>query len=115
MLGFRVWDLLDKRFIDCPYQIMNNKGELGMMDRTTFVPEPKRFTPMQSTGIKDCCNNMIFEGDVLVEGHNYVLVNNIIDFLMYLGTFDDVFEKGKLIMPIIGNIYSNPELLEELK
>ena len=84
---------------------------------------------MQSTGIFDKNGQEIFEGDILTDGHTLGVLRNHQTLGFYMADekgkenfFSDTvdtegFEEAKEFMEnsieIIGNIYENPELLEE--
>lgn len=73
---------------------------------------------MQCTGLKDKNGKLIYEGDIcitddgetaIIEWNNYnAIFGVIIEGGLY--TFDNFFESD---LEIIGNIYENPELLED--
>lgn len=84
---------------------------------------------MQSTGLKDKNGKEIFEGDIITDGHTLGVLRNhqTLGFYMvdekgkenFLSDTVDTegFEEAKEFMKnsikIIGNIYENPELLED--
>lgn len=84
---------------------------------------------MQSTGLFDKNNKEIFEGDIITDGHTLGVLKNhqTLGFYMvdekgkesFLSDTVDTegFEEAKEFMEnsieIIGNIYENPELLED--
>jgi len=121
MLGFRVWDNVDKKFTNCSYEVMNFKGEVGMMDRTTFVKNCDRFIPLQSTGLFDCDGKEIFEGDIVEKlAHRQqfswvTVVNNVTEFFnkYYIYEIDEAPDSR--YFKVLGNIYENPEFLESAK
>lgn len=119
MLGFRVWDSEEKRFVNLDYQVMNRNGDLGLMDRDCdFQREEKRYIPMQSTGVKDWQDKPIYEGDMLfIHYHEksltneYYLVNTAREFLLFYGA--RMLSIYKIAND--GNVYECPSLLEKLK
>ena len=75
---------------------------------------------MQSTGLKDKNGNEIFEGDIL--GTKDGLLNGVVEYRSNLGMWTNSlisynnFERLCNVAgnrEIIGNIYENPELLED--
>ena len=84
---------------------------------------------MQSTGLKDKNGKEIFEGDIITDGYTLGVLRNhqTLGFYMvdekgkenFLSDTVDTegFEEAKEFMKnsikIIGNIYENPELLED--
>lgn len=93
---------------------------------------PDKYVLMQSTGLKDKNDVEIFEGDVVLfsvsDGFNHLdhekavvqasgchsgLICKLVDLdLEYRIYYDPVFHTD---YEVIGNIYENPELLEEVK
>jgi uncharacterized phage protein (TIGR01671 family) len=135
---FRVWDkdnkymeYTDKNLVVC----FSDEGA-DAVDHTTFslsCTSMENFELMQSTGLKDITGDEIYEGDIVK-----VLVHDIEPKIMkdkmYIGvvaynqgTFDIKISKDTYlgIIPemymldidcvfrILGNIYENPELLED--
>ena len=122
MLGFRVWDSEEKRFLSTIEErrkiTIFDDGMLSIYSHEPLSEEDlSRYIPMQSTGIKDCNDILIYEGDILLDGDTYYLVEDVIGFLTqieYLGDNSEMHD-FKFIRPIIGNKFLNPELLERLK
>ncbi|MGM0221574.1 hypothetical protein IGL62_001401 [Enterococcus sp. AZ137] len=93
---------------------------------------PDKYVLMQSTGLKDKNDVEIFEGDIVLfsvsDGFNHLdhekavvqasgchsgLICKLVDLdLEYRIYYDPVFHTD---YEVIGNIYENPELLEEVK
>lgn len=117
MLGFRVWDSEEKRFINSDSFVMSDIGMLAKLVSPGGVYCEPRYIPMQSTGLKDWQDKPIFEGDMLfiyIDSpvcNHYYLVQSTKDFLLMLGLIGQRINK----ISNDGNIYSNPELLERLK
>lgn len=133
---FRVWNKKTKSFIDdCDIvlDLISSKiyaGDIGLMDSVIDVTE--QIILMQSTGLKDKNDVEIFEGDILrfVEVTNEGLFEYVTDvkwedcsFVIksggkYYDTFlaawsgdpDNTYPLFE--MEVIGNIWENPELLE---
>ena len=113
-IKFRAWD---------------KKGQIGMIDnpKLDVVLENKRYVVIQFTGLKDKNGKEIYEGDVLRFLFTDLEVDKIDENYIKARV---VFEEGRFFMKdncdskyyfdeenceVIGNIYKNPELLEEKK
>lgn len=126
-IKFRVWEE------DCNF--MNDCVQIVIMDdeRTFEVTEgfgwkmvPEKHV-MQFTGLHDKNGKWIYEGDIVrLSSDNGIDYNAMIvfkngAFCAIDGTEDDYsirrygLMRFELQIEIIGNIYENPELLEELK
>lgn len=122
---FRAWHIIDKKMISWK-RLLN-----GHNLRNVFMrPKMCNLKLMQSTGLKDKNGVEIFEEDILVvENHpfqrkedsgvgmeiegNYVVGWNQHDLTWCAG--DLLLARLKPYVRVIGNIYENPELLEEVK
>lgn len=95
-----------------------------------FYLEDEDATIMQSTGLFDRNGKEIFEGDIIANGpdvmcmkrHNtlgfYVEKKGKVEFIADCAVLEEFEEDTKEIadsLEIIGNIYENPELLEDEK
>lgn len=126
---FRAWDkelqtMLDVSLIDFKKDIL--VGEHWKFGETNFMSFDK-IELMQSTGLKDKNGKEIFEGDIVqfedcYEVSDFLYINTgIIEWCQ--GGFhvtnrdsvlmEDLLDGDSLDVTIIGNIYENPELLEE--
>lgn len=121
---FRVWDkelqtMLDVSLIDFKKGVL--VGEHWEFGETNFMSFDE-IVLMQSTGLFDRNGKEIFEGDVLTS-QNYP-VKGVVEFRTDLGLWVH-YLKGYSYFEylgnvagskeIIGNIYENPELLEDNK
>jgi hypothetical protein len=120
MLGFRVWDSVDKKFINTDSFVMSDCGILARLNGNGGVYCSNRYIPLQSTGCRDTRGQLILEGDVLFiyyHGVNreykdeYILVENVKDFLMWYGRYIPYIRK----ISNDGNVYEQPYLLGRLK
>ena len=130
-IKFRVWDVVNKRILDYA-DIMT----LPMWEVFPGTPEQRPFNVMQYTGLKDKKGVEIYEGDILEEhtpsASNYSVVKfGEIDISAFyykskmctcfyhdFSNFNDNWGEVTLgnnlkNIEVIGNIYENPELLEE--
>nr|DAD94208.1 MAG TPA: YopX protein [Siphoviridae sp. ctbBv3] len=128
---FRAWDkelqtMLDVSLIDFKKGIL--VGEHWKFGKTNFMSFDE-IELMQSTGLRDKNGKEIFEGDIITDGHTLGILRNhqTLGFYMvdekgkenFLSDTVDTegFEEAKEFMKnsieIIGNIYENPELLED--
>ena len=94
-------------------------------DRDIYCYDFDEIELMQSTGLKDKNGKEIFEGDILDYKGRKALVRWHGSYASFIYRFVDELQKRKtewkplylayMKCEIIGNIYENPELLEESK
>ena len=127
---FRVWDSVEKKFVE--HFFITDNGLICNMEKPTsdcklLIPiEKSELILMQSTGLKDNKGKEIFEGDILAcETDDEVInVNVFWDEEHALFMFEskkynerellaELVEDNTYPFGIIGNIYENPELLED--
>ena len=131
---FRAWDKRFSEFVEDffvsedgkIYKKSTNTGYGIAISRETS----DKVILMQSTGLKDKNGKEIFEGDIITNGpdvmcmkrHNtlgfYVEKKGKVEFIADCAILEEFEEDAKEIadsLEIIGNIYENPELLEEKK
>ncbi|MCE2322780.1 YopX family protein [Streptococcus thermophilus] len=128
-LKFRAWDLEYEKMVGV--DIINlEDGKLDFIgDGITYFRKAKDIELMQSTGLTDKNGKEIFEGDVVTDGQTvgdikhhqtygfYMIDDKGIERWFSDGNciedFEEDAETVSEILEIIGNIYENPELLEE--
>jgi len=116
---FRAWDKRRKVWVNEKQIGLNLLGELIAPDETWLEHGLGDLVLMQYTGLRDRNNREIFEGDILQIRSPDLTTEHLIGevvwkFMSWLikdGGMLDSFKN--LHLEIIGNIYSNPELLEE--
>lgn len=135
---FRAWDSVEKKFVE--HFFITDNGLICNMEKPTsdsklLIPiEKSELILMQSTGLKDKNGVEIFEGDVVSrnsgmpsvvkfgkwiyeEDFGYKIKN--IGFHLNSSCDDDEwfqamdYEDIRKNYEVIGNIYENPELLED--
>lgn len=141
----RVWDIKEKKMFFQPLNIwffnqsksnylqdylsanidvhQENKDEIKKLDNSKvhFFNFNERYIPMQSTGLRDKNDKLIYEGDILAtQNHKYLVFWDVKCAGFWLQRFDKEHEttlddmRPKEI-EIIGNKFQNPELMEETK
>ena len=127
---YRAWDSVEKKFVE--HFFITDNGLICNMEKPTsdsklLIPiEKSELILMQSTGLKDKNGKEIFEGDILAcETDDEVInVNVFWDEEHALFMFKskkynerellaELVEDNTYPFEIIGNIYENPELLED--
>ena len=122
-LNFRFWDTKERVMLDwdCVCQTAFNctRKEGNKMQRYGLMylvfTTPQRFIPLQCTGLRDKNGMLIYEGDI-IKG---LCIDYICTVVWKEAEFALKSEYGSYIgfnTPeeiVIGNIYENPELLEE--
>ena len=117
-IKFRAWDKLNKEMFNV--EIMDFQERKVYRDTVSYC-KFENIELMQYTGLKDRNNKEIYEGDIIflhgskykvifkTEGARFVLRNN--EFELEITFINNNNER----MEIIGNIYENPELMEEVR
>ena len=121
---FRAWDKETKTMNGMAEIYRNRNQEIELH------PRDENIILMQSTGLFDRNGQEIFEGDIITNGMDvvdvrnhetlgfYTLVNGREVFFGHgtsIEEFEEDIEGFTEIAEIIGNIYENPELLEDEK
>ena len=132
---YRAWDSAKKKFVE--HFFITDNGLICNMEEPTLgyrlpIPiEKSELTLMQSTGLFDKNGKEIFEGDVVKRYRSPFFkakweyqIETVLkekaslllgrEFGKNFGTipFDSPFAKS-VLLEVIGNIYENPELLED--
>ena len=135
---FRAWiekykEMLDVHSINFAVAEVRTYKSVGIKEKAISnvftlldnVPYIVKAVIMQFTGLKDKNGVDIYEKDYVILGNKGMYVIDFINgkfeafYLNSDGSYDDEFEGGlancqSKEMKVIGNIYQNPELLEEL-
>lgn len=129
---FRAYDGGSLNRMYQPDEVMVGNGDIWIIDEDSVGGEwivNNDLHLMQSTGLKDKNGKEVFEGDIITDGYTLGVFRNhqTLGFYMvdekgkenFLSDTVDTegFEEAKEFMKnsieIIGNIYENPELLED--
>ena len=87
----------------------------GLSVRLSEIYPVDKFIPLQSTQLNDCEGNEIFEGDILewwnkIENKKWVVKRTAGGWNPFI---DDCTTDHSYHYKVIGNIYQNPELLNQ--
>ena len=130
---FRAYDGGSLNRMYQPDEVMVGNGDIWIIDEDSVAGEwivNNDLNLMQSTGLFDRNGKEIFEGDIITNGpdvmcmkrHNtlgfYVEEKGKVEFIADSAVLEDFEEDAKEIadrLEIIGNIYENTELLEDME
>lgn len=129
MPKFRAWDK-DREYMEyTDKELIVSFGENGNVSVTDLsniysaCEHMQNFELMQSTGLKDINGIEIYEGDIVHVNYKLSIVKyakgsfyiEFIDFPKIIMLSDFYFKSytNDLILKVQGNIYENPELLED--
>lgn len=125
---FRAWDVHEKKMFTNVQLIVwngnvyaNGNSELNVDNLKGWSIDEKYL--MQSTGLFDEYGKEIFDGDILHTPDNELakvfwnddLAGWFVDFLYEIAELSEVadLQSSRSICAIVGNVYENPELMEE--
>ena len=124
---YRAWDNVKKEMFKDTFAITES-GQVVVVEQESVASSPDyvfvdHLVIMQSTGIKDKNGKEIFEEDILDYNGRKALVRWHGSYASFIYTFADELQKRNpewkplylayMKCEIIGNIYENPELLED--
>ena len=117
-IKFRAWDKINKD--------MFNVESINFQERRVYkdTVSYRKFNDvelMQYTGLKDKNNKEIYEGDILFESFGERYYKVVFENGSFRGEFKGDFDEYSFDLidiiaqgcKIVGNIYENPELMEE--
>lgn len=126
---FRAWDKEFKEMVQVDAIVLDDQVIKVTYKNGNVVKEDiKYYDLMQSTGLLDKNGKEIFEGDIITDGEDvldikrhptlgFYTVDNGRETFVSDGVdveyFEEYAEEFSETIEIIGNIYENPELLEE--
>lgn len=128
---FRAWDKRENTMRDVAVLHFTEGGKVNYIEYRKTLPELKSYhvrnvVLMQSTGLKDKNGVEVFQGDVVVHEEGEYSYKGIVlkdKYYFYIEgvnindsfSFDDISNTliGETDLEVIGNIYENPELLEQ--
>lgn len=130
---YRAWDKIHKTMYEVDDIMSIDFGKSEISVKTLFFERTNCYNfndivLMQSTGLRDKNDREIFEGDVVTDGHTAGDIKNhpTLGFYMVddncterwfsdnatIEDFEEDVETAHRILEVLGNIYTNPELVE---
>lgn len=117
-IKFRAWNVRSKTMLDVNKVVWDTEGRVYVLDDETGNPFSETIL-MQFTGLLDKSGKEIYEGDVLDFPHKLKHEDGAVKWIgngFWLETLAEVNNHhwpNEEICEIIGDIYSNPELVEK--
>lgn len=114
-IKFRAWDKLNKEMIN--FESINFQERRVYKDTVSY----RKFNDielMQYTGLKDMKGKEIYEGDILFETFREEYFKVVFENGSFRAEVDEYsldLEDYANICEVVGNIYENPELIEEVR
>jgi hypothetical protein len=102
-IKFRAWDKENDKIIDDVYNHSFYKSLNDCLENSLI---------MQFVGIQDINGKDIYEGDIINIGELPEYQNIIVDDIRCITHIIDAYQR-RIWIKIIGNIYENPELLQQ--
>lgn len=130
---YRAWDKIHKTMYEVDDIMSIDFGKSEISVKTLFFERTNYYkfddiVLMQSTGLRDKNGKEIFEGDVVTDGHTTGDIKHHTTYGFYMvdgkgierwfsdgNCIEDFEEDAKTaseIIEVVGDIYTNPELLE---
>lgn len=117
-IKFRAWDKRSLKWFDMStFELHSDCIVVRIPGMSNFAIIKEDYELMQYTGMKDKNGVPVFEGDIYTftfdNGHkNQYTVDSLQDFFENKGLYEGEYGWDYSEIEVIGNIYSNPELLK---